>query len=203
MSAPQQPAEAPPGFARAVEALREAMAAVRADVGVHELPPPVRVAPYAFAVAGQLEREGEEMAAGRLVLLFDPAGQAAWEGRARFVCYARAGLDPEMAADPLLPEVAWSWLLEALDAQEVGRRALGGTVTTTSSRRFGQLAADGDSSELELRCSWSPGTDGPDPGSLADPAAHLRAFRALLAAMAGLPPPVPGVVPLPSRHSTP
>lgn len=188
---------------RAVEAIREAMAGIRADVGVHELPPPVQVAPHAFAIAGQLDRDGEEVAAGRLVLLFDPAGQAAWEGRARFVCYARAGVDPEMAADPLLPEVAWSWLVEALDAQEVGRRALGGTVTTTSSRRFGQLAADGSSSELELRCSWSPVTEGPDPGTLADPAAHLRAFCGLLAAMAGLPPPVPGVVPLPSRRSPP
>ena len=45
-----------------------------------------------------------------------PAGNDAWEGKFRCVAYARAEIDPEMVTDPLLAEVGWSWLTEALDA---------------------------------------------------------------------------------------
>jgi hypothetical protein len=56
----------------------------------------------------------------------------------------------------------------------------------------GADAGDGAESEVELRCSWSPRWD-------EDPARHIRAFCRLLADVAGLPPDVPGVVPLSSR----
>jgi hypothetical protein len=157
-------------------------------------------------VSGSLTRDDEEVASGRLVLLGDAAGQAAWEGTVRFVCYAQADVDPEVASDPLLPDVAWSWLGEALAAHDVAVRALGGTVTTTASRRFGMLAADGDSFGLELRCSWSPdwaetARGGGQPWTAAGTVAHLSAFSDLLAAMVGLPPDVKGVVPLSVRHN--
>ena len=45
-----------------------------------------------------------------------------------------------IAQDPLLPEVAWSWLTESLEASGAGFHALGGTVTATSSTRFGDIA---------------------------------------------------------------
>ena len=67
----------------------------------------------------------------------DPDGQPAWQGIARIVCYARATIDPEVADDPLLAGVAWSWLREALDAHGAGVRALGGTVTNTVGALFG------------------------------------------------------------------
>jgi Protein of unknown function (DUF3000) len=198
--------EAPDVFRSAVAALRAGLPLVRADVDVHESHAPVRLAPHALAVAGTIGRHGEDVAAGRLVLLVDPAGQPAWAGTARFVCYARATLDAEMSGDPLLPEVVWSWLDEALDNHHAARRATGGTVTTTMSRRFGVLARDGDSSDVELRCSWSPdwaetAPAGREPWSSADTAAHLHAFADLLASMAGLPPRQPGVHPLPGRHT--
>ena len=44
-----------------------------------------------------------ELGTGRLVLLHDPAGHEAWQGTFRVVTYVRAELEPEMAADPLLP----------------------------------------------------------------------------------------------------
>jgi hypothetical protein len=165
----------------------------------------MRIAPFAFAVGGSLPRNGEEAASGRLVLLADAAGQGAWEGTVRFVCYARTEIDPEIAADPLLPEVAWAWLGEALAAHDVAVRALGGTVTTTASRRFGVLAADGDSFDLELRCSWSPdwtetAFSGRRAWTAAGTVAHVEAFADLLAAMVGLPPHVTGVLPWPGRH---
>jgi hypothetical protein len=186
----------------AAEALRLALPEVRPDVIVRELPPPTRLAPYALALDGELERAGDAVASGRFVLLVDPAGQAAWDGVARFVCFARAEVDPEMAGDPVLPEVAWAWLREALEARGAHHHAIGGTVTATTSRRFGALARDGDSHDLELRCAWSPRwTDtiwpGHDPiGYSAEAAAHLHAFAELVAAMAGVPPRSPDVVPL-------
>ncbi|WP_081438301.1 DUF3000 domain-containing protein [Pseudofrankia asymbiotica] len=206
------PALAGPGlFIAAATALRDALGTLRPELAVREAPPPSRVAPYALALAASLAGDDDDLAAGRLVLLFDPAGHNAWEGTARLVCYARAAVEPEVAADPMLPEVAWSWLVEAMAAHGAGARALGGTVTTTTSRRFGVLAPDGDSFDVEVRCSWSPnwaetaspsrpGGEGGTPWSAEETAAHLHAFADLLAAMAGLPPRIAGVVPLPGRH---
>ncbi|MEX5633781.1 DUF3000 domain-containing protein [Parafrankia sp. FMc2] len=223
---------APALFVAATDALRDALADLRSDVSIREIPAPSRIAPFAFALAGGLT-EDDEAASGRFVLLFDPDGQDAWEGTSRVVCYARASVDPEVADDPLLPGVAWSWLRESLQSHGAQVRALGGTVTTTSSRRFGVLAADGDNFDVELRCSWSPAWASPDwaslasaspasavpggsdpvlasPGGVTDPgpgwdpldaAAHLHSFADLLAAMAGLPPRLSGVVPLPARRA--
>jgi hypothetical protein len=208
MGAPLSPSDAaPPLFAPAADALRQAIdSPPRPDVRLRELPAPTRVAPSAFALSGSLSRDGEQVASGRLVLLADPRGQAGWEGTLRFVCYAQAEIDPDIARDPLLPGVAWSWLADALAAHHVAVRALGGTVTTTASRRFGALAADGDGYDLELRCSWSPDwTESAHRGrqvwTAGGTVAHLSAFTDLLAAMAGLPPPMNGVVSLPDRRN--
>jgi hypothetical protein len=208
MGAPLSPSDAaPPLFAPAADALRQAIdSPPRPDVGLRELPAPTRVAPSAFALSGSLNRDGEQVASGRLILLADARGQTGWEGTLRFVCYAQAEIDPDIARDPLLPDVAWSWLGDALAAHGVAFRALGGTVTTTASRRFGALAADGDGFDLELRCSWSPDWTDSAPGggqvwTAAGTVAHLSAFTDLLAAMAGLPPRMNGVVPLPDRRT--
>jgi len=191
----------PADFDALASCLREAIADVRPDISVYELPAPRRVAPDAVAVGATVEHDDTELAAGRLVLLHDSEGQPAWEGTIRLVCYARAVLDEEMAADPMLPAVTWSWLMEALTSRGAAHRAAAGTVTVTSSRRFGALAepgaliddenAEADRHEVELRCSWSPED--------ADLAEHLLAFADLLALMSGLPPRVSGVVPLSAR----
>jgi hypothetical protein len=156
------------------------------------------VAPHALAVLASVKSTAdapEDIAVGRLVLLHDPEGQAAWDGTYRIACFARAELDPEMSGDPMLPEVTWSWLEEALANADAQADALAGTVTITRSSRFGALAEDDDegSSEAELRCSWTPRWD-------EDPTKHLRAFCDLLADLAGLPPDVPGVVALSARR---
>ena len=187
------PGPVPPLFAAAAEELRAALAEVRPDVLVREVPAPTRVAPHAVAFAAEVVRDGEETGAARLVLLHDPQGQESWEGTLRFVGYARAELEPAMTPDPLLPEVTWSWLHESLDDQGVGRRAVSGTVTTTTSTRFGALAGADGSSELELRCSWSPDGDGLGR--------HLLAVCELLACMLGLPPLVPGVSAIGARRT--
>ena len=73
------------------------------------------IAPFASALSADVTVDGDDVGTGRLVLLHDPAGNDAWEGTFRCVAYARAEIDPEMANDPLLAEVGWSWLSEALD----------------------------------------------------------------------------------------
>src|SRR5262249_28092733 len=140
---------------------------------------------------GRVGRDGDEVGTGRLVLLHDPAGHQAWDGTMRLVTYVTAELEPELASDPLLPAVGWSWLTDALTAQETRYTAIGGTVTQTSSTRFGDLAGPPTAADLEIRASWTPLDD--------DLAAHLEAWCALLASTAGLPP--PGVTALTDRLS--
>ena len=40
-------------------------------------------------------------------------GEGAW----RIVCFAQAPLEPDIGVDPLLADVAWSWLVDALDSR--------------------------------------------------------------------------------------
>lgn len=181
-------------FDAVVEALLHAGQA-RTDILVREAGRPTRLAPYGIALAATLERGDDELAAGRLVVLHDPEGQPAWGGTFRIACYARAGLDPEMITDPMLPEVTWSWLEEALAEREAQFSALAGTVTTTASARFGQLREEDDTCEVELRCSWSPAWSPDDPAAIG---AHLEALCDLMTMMAGQPP-TNGVVSLTGR----
>lgn len=170
---------APAGFRRAVAELSQA--ALRTGTEVAELPSPTQLAPYTYAVSVTIAApDGEDAASGRLVLLHDPDGVEAWEGTYRIVVFGSCEIDTAMAADTLLPEVAWSWLTERLAVREVAYRALGGTVTTTSSSRFGDIAGPPRVDELELRASWT--APGPHVG------VHLAAFADFLATAAGLPP---------------
>ena len=115
----------------------------------------------------------------------DPEGHESWHGQTRLVAYVRADLDPEMAGDPLLASVGWSWLLEALNQHGAQFTAAGGTVTRASSESFGALSEQRATAELEVRASWSPLED--------DLSAHLAAWCDLLCYVAGLPPETPGV----------
>jgi hypothetical protein len=107
----------------------------------------------------------------------------------RLVAYIQADWDSSEAIDPLLPEVAWSWLVEALDARAEHVTALGGTVTATSSVRYGDISGPPRAHQLELRASWTAIT--PDIGT------HVEAFCEVLEHAAGLPP--VGVIDLGAR----
>jgi hypothetical protein len=184
------PADLPAAFRRAVAGLTGVD--LRPEVVVSELPAPQRLAPYAVALHASVVRTGEELADGRLVVLHDPAGQETWEGMTRCVAYVQAAVDLEIASDPLLPGVGWAWLIEALEAAGAEHVAAGGTVTRTTSERFGALIEHPTAAEVEIRASWSPVGD--------DLVPHLMAFGELMCAAAGLPPVPPGVVPLPSTR---
>jgi hypothetical protein len=178
----------PETFARAVLQLQAVQP--REEIILTELPAPQRLAPFAYALGAEVLREMDEGATGRLILLHDPAGHEAWDGDLRLVTYVTAELEPELALDPLLPTVGWSWLIDALDAHEARYRAIGGTVTQTLSTRYGDLAGSPPAADIEIRASWTPAG--------ADLAAHLVSWCALLASTAGLPP--PGVTALTDRR---
>ncbi|WP_299540188.1 DUF3000 domain-containing protein [uncultured Streptomyces sp.] len=190
--------QVPPAFRSAVDALRSAR--LRPELEVETTRPPQRLAPHAYALEAAVVDGEEDLADGRLVLLHDPAGHDAWKGTFRLVTLVRAELEPEMAADPLLPEVCWSWLTGALEARGLTYGEAGGTVTRAGSHYFGELASRRPATQIEIRASWTP-REG--RGGFPDTAAHLMAWGDLLCQIAGLPPSGPAdaaVVTLPQRR---
>ncbi len=182
--------DAPPEeFRVALDQFRAAR--LRPEVFCEEMPAPQRIAPFSAALTADVTVAGEEVGSGRLVLLYDPAGNDAWSANFRCVAYARAEIDPDMVTDPLLSGVGWSWLLEALDGHGAEFLAPSGTVTRVASESFGGMAGEPASAELEVRASWSP------IGSITD---HVEAWGDLLCTTVGLPPVPAGVVAMPSRR---
>jgi Protein of unknown function (DUF3000) len=183
------PADLPPAFRTALAGLTGVE--LRPEIVIHELPAPQRLAPYAIALHATAVSGDDELAEGRLVMLHDPDGQEVWAGDTRCVAYVQADVDPEIANDPMLAGVGWSWLIEALEAAGAAYTAEGGTVTRTTSERFGALTDQPVACDVEIRASWSPDGDlGP----------HLVAFGEVLCLAAGLPPIPPGVVQIPQRR---
>ncbi len=187
MSLPVEPASTPSVFARAVDGLQQALrdAARPGILELHEVPAPRRLAPHAVAFSAEVSKDGDEVATGRFVVLHDPAGQDGWRGDTRVVAFVSADVDAEMAGDPALAEVGWSWLTDSLGDRGAQHTAAGGTVTRTASLTFGLVEDPEESNEVEVRASWSPlhETD----GSL-DLGAHLLAWCDLLCMTAGVPP---------------
>lgn len=180
ISVPDQADEPRPEiFRAAVSSLTST--SVRTEVRVQPLRPPQRLAPYSYAISADvLSAGGDELATGRLVLLHDPDGVEAWDGVLRLVVFATAEMDEQIGTDRMLPAVGWSWLTDALDERHAAYRAAGGTVTQTTSTRFGDIAGPETTIALEVRASWTADTP--------DMAPHLRAFVDLLCTAAGLPP---------------
>jgi len=185
----------PAQFREAVSAMNAAR--VRPEIELGPIRPPQRLAPFSYALGAEVKRAGAEMlperiegdAFGRLILLHDPEGADAWDGTMRLVAYIQADLDSHEAVDPLLPEVAWSWLVEALDSRADQVTALGGTVTATTSVRYGDISGPPRAHQLELRASWTATT--------LELGTHVQAFCEVLEHAAGLPP--AGVTDLSSR----
>jgi Protein of unknown function (DUF3000) len=185
------PGEDSAEFAQALRDLRDVR--LRPEIRLTEVPAPSRIAPHAVAMNAEVVTgvgpEGDELASGRFVLLFDPSAPEPWDGVWRAVTYSRAELEPELANDPMLGAVGWSWLMEALGNHEARYVAEGGTVTRVVSESFAGLEDRSANVEMEIRASWTP--IGPALGP------HLQAWAELLCTIAGLPPLPEGVVALP------
>lgn len=187
----ERAADGGPAFAAAVAALeagREAVAEVRDDLDFEDWPAPKRLAPHAAALAVTAYRDGVEAGTGRLVLLHDTAGQEGWTGTFRVVAQVHADVEEEMAADPLLGEVGWSWLTDALGLHAPGYGAPSGTVTRVITEGYGAKADEPAATGFELRASWCP-----DEDEIADEVSGaVLAWCDVVAAAAGLPAQPPG-----------
>jgi hypothetical protein len=165
----------------------------RTQISISEIPAPQRLAPFAYAISADLVDGDLDVATGRFVLLHDPEGQEAWEGKFRCVTFVRSALETEMESDPLLPDVGWSWFIDALNNLSADYLAPSGTVTRVMSASYGQLSPQDESSEIEIRASWTPS----DPQKLIS---HVNAWLELMASAAGLPPVPEGVATLPAKR---
>ncbi|MEL0147607.1 MAG: DUF3000 family protein [Actinomycetota bacterium] len=173
---------------------------IRPEFSIEQAPSPQRLAPQAFTLTADAVTDGSsasvgahvESASGRFVVLHDPDGVDEWEGNDRIVIFARCDVEPELLADPLIHEVAWSWVTEALDNHEVAQ--LGGTVTVSSGTSFGSMAERPGDGLVEIRASWTPLDD-----DLTD---HLALWIEILATLAGLPPVSAGVATVGGRRAT-
>ena len=164
---------------------------------VSEIPAPGRLAPHAVALSADVTpaRHGSDsdLGTGRFILLYDPDEPEAWGGRFRVVCFAQAPLETDIGLDPFLAEVAWAWLVDALDARGARYTAASGTATKIISSGFGELARQGDGAQIELRASWTPLDS--------NLTAHVEGWGELLCMLAGLPPAGEGVSTLSARRA--
>jgi hypothetical protein len=229
-ASPQGDDEAAATFGAAVaafEAGRDGQRDLRAEFTFEDVPAPKRLAPFAAATAATVRRGDADIAWGRLVLLFDPRGQDGWPSLYRLISYVRAEVDAEIAADPMLCQVGWDWLIEALEARTPGFGAPSGTVTRVTTEGFGGKQDEPAVHGYEQRASWSPllpagaGRDVAGPASLTglaglagpvggepgpdglDIAAHVTAWCDSLAAAAGLPPLAVGTSAFPGPAAAP
>jgi len=161
----------PAQFREAVAAMNAA--GVRPEIELGPIRPPQRLAPFSYALGAEVKRDestvladgpgapgaaGLSDAFGRLILLHDPDGADAWDGTMRLVAFIQADLESR--------------------SDEV--TALGGTVTATSSVRYGDISGPPRAHQLELRASWTATTLALGP--------HVQAFCEVLEHAAGLPP---------------
>jgi len=169
----------------------------RADLRFEEIAAPTGLAPHARAYAADVQppQHGidSELGTGRFIVLHDLEMPEAWGGDFRVVCYAQAPLERDIGSDPLLPEVAWSWLVDALGDRGARYHSASGTATTILSTGFGGLADQGHGAQLELRASWTP--------SDLDLGRQFEAWGDFLCLLAGLPPSTDGVSLLAPRRS--
>ncbi|PIF03117.1 MAG: hypothetical protein CR979_00070 [Propionibacterium sp.] len=168
-------------FDRAITELAEAV--WRPEITVESIRPPQRIAPFSAAISGDVTDNDVELGSGRFILLHDPAGNESWEGTFRCVSFVQADVDIDMGTDPLVADVGWSWLIDALAEQNANYLRPAGTVTASYSRGFGAMAEQGSKAEIEIRASWTPQLT--DQDSLHP---HLFAWQHLLCMVSGLPP---------------
>ncbi|MEW4988734.1 DUF3000 domain-containing protein [Corynebacterium sp. 045007] len=176
----------PQNFRAAVQSMHSAE--LRPEIALGTVRPPQKLAPFSHAVSLEVTQpeadivpeSSDDDAFGRLILLHDPRSEETWDGDMRLVAYIQADMDASLAEDPLLPQVAWQWLTEALAENNAELSNLGGTVTTTNSVRYGEIGGKPQAFQLEMRASWTArGTD---------LRTHVESFAQVLANVAGLPP---------------
>jgi hypothetical protein len=192
---PETQDQLPPEFTAARASIDGAR--IRAELVVNEISAPAGIAPNSVAFSADVNpaRHGgnSDLGTGRFILLHDPQEPEEWGGAFRVVCFAQAPLETDIGLDPFVAGVAWSWLVDALDAHGARYTAASGTATKIISSGFGELARQGDGAQIELRASWTPLDH--------NLAAHVEGWGELLCMLAGLPPTGEGVSMLSTRRT--
>ncbi|QDZ42722.1 DUF3000 domain-containing protein [Corynebacterium sp. sy039] len=189
LAQPVESENTPDEFLRATESMHHAH--LRPEISLSTIRPPRKLATFSHAIGLEITKQSAEIeshpdegnegdAFGRLILLYDPRSEDTWEGSMRLVAYIQADMDDSVANDPLLPDVAWQWLTESLEQTQAPFSNLGGTVTSTTSVRFGDIGGLPRAYQVEMRASWTPAEENLEN--------HVRAFAEVLANVAGLPP---------------
>jgi hypothetical protein len=194
MSGPPTSESLPEEFQQAIESASRAV--FREELAVDQIPAPEAIAPFSRAWSATVTPQARDIGdqgTSRLVLLYDPSAPDAWSSPWRMVCFAKAPLDQAMSEDPLLPDVAWSWLTDALDAHGAGFDRAAGTASTIISTGLGEMRSEVKGAEMELRASWSPRT--PDAKN------HLEGWAEFVCMLAGFPPTPEGVAALRTSRS--
>jgi hypothetical protein len=170
----------------------------RNEIKCEEVPSPQRLAPFSFAYSAEVNTEFP--ASGRFVLLYDPMGQDGWSGRFRIVTYVRAEIELELASDPALIDLGWSWLRESLAEMQLSYISESGTVTQIRSSSFGAIESRLDENEIEIRASWTPLSANGNPDLAANEIVeHCQAWIDILSRASGLPPLPRGTQQLPVK----
>jgi hypothetical protein len=171
-------------------------ATLRSELSVSEIASPSNLAPYSIALAADVTpaRHGtdSDLGTGRFILFYDPSAPEPWGGVFRVVCFVQAPLETDIGIDPFLADVAWSWLVDALDSKGAKYAAAAGTATKIISTGYGELAEQGDGAQIEVRASWTPVDS--------DFSSHVEGWGELLCMLAGLPP-AEGVSSLSARRA--
>ncbi|WP_143237573.1 DUF3000 family protein [Boudabousia liubingyangii] len=159
----------PADFLSALRSLREAR--MSSDFSYEEVPAPRNIAPFSAALSLQTRENSDHPTHGRFLVFYNPEWVEEWQGNFRIVMMISAVTDDEIAADPVIKQVAWDWLHEALDGSGAGASNLSGTVTIESSQSFGALRPQAPVSNIDMRASWTPAST--------DLAPHLEAWGIL------------------------
>lgn len=168
----------------------------RAEMHVKQIPGPTRIAPWSVALQAELNDCADldpdfYRGDAKFVVLYDPAGQPAWDGCMRIVIHARAPMDSDIGADELLGQVAWSWLIDALEHRGASLHNLTGTVTRVFDEAFSSTHRESVRVSAEVRASWTPATP-----YLTE---HLMAWADFSSQLVGLDPSLPGLSALPHK----
>jgi len=164
---------------------------LRPEFTLELAPAPAKLATHTAALLADVDTSNP-VGNGRLVVLFEPEFQVAWEGNIRFVSYITAQLEPELITDPLLLEVGWAWMSDSLQSLE--HLALSGTVSRNDSQSFGDISSRAPEGSIEMRASWTVAN--PE-----DFKAHLVAWISMLESASGLEPLPDGVTHIATNRS--
>jgi hypothetical protein len=132
---------------------------------VHPIDAPQGLAPNALAFAADVTAGAgkHDRGTGRLIFLDDPTEPEGWGGRTRAIIFAQSPIEPLMGGHDELAQVAWSWLTDSLRNANALHSRPAATVTRVVSVGFGELAAQGRGSQIEVRASWSPASSDARP----------------------------------------